>query len=190
MPPSVRTRKWSRLEYERLIEKGVFQPDERLELLDGDLVVREPQGTSHTTAVWLVEEALRVAFGAGWGIRCQFPVALDALSEPEPDVAVVTGVPRDYLHAHPSRPVLVVEVAETSLGADRQKASLYARAGIADYWIVNLVNRVLEVYREPEPHPPAPYGWHYRTVQTLGASAIVSPLAAPEAIIRVADLLP
>src|SRR5688500_12350862 len=129
--PAIRTRRWSRLEYERLIELGVLHEDEPVELLAGRLVVREPQRTPHAVATQLVEEALRTAFGAGWSVRVQLPLALDPDSEPEPDVAVVQGAPRDHLREHPSGPVLVVEVSHDSLRADRSlKARLYARAAI------------------------------------------------------------
>ena len=189
--PAIRTRRWTRVEYERLIEKGIFLPHDRIELLAGELVVREPQGTPHAVGISLVHEALRRAFGPGWLIRIQSPVALDDESEPEPDVSVVPGGPRDYLAAHPSRPVLVVEVGETSLALDRtHKGSLYARAGLADYWILNLVDGVLEVYRQPAPSSRAPFGWAYSEVRSLGATDVVSPLAAPEVRIPVAALLP
>ncbi len=148
MVSSVRIKHWTRVEYERLIDLGAFAPDERLELLGGQLVVREPQGRPHATGIRLVARALRAVFGPDWNIEAQLPVALDEESEPEPDIAVVTGGPRDYIESHPSRPELVVEVALASLALDRgEKASLYARAGVADYWIVNLVDNVLEVYR-------------------------------------------
>ena len=131
--PIIRTRRWTRREYDRLIELGVLHEDEPIELLAGRLVVREPQRTPHATATQLAAEALRTAFGAGWSVRVQLPIALDDASEPEPDVAVVRGAPRDYLREHPSAPVLVVEIAHDSLRADRTlKARLYARAGIAD----------------------------------------------------------
>ena len=189
--PPIKTRRWSRVEYDRLIEKGVFLPDDRIELLAGELVVCEPQGTPHAVGVRLVEDALRRAFGPGWEVRGQLPVALDEESEPEPDVTVTPGAPRDYLEAHPSRPVLIVEVAESSVALDRtHKGSLYARAGLADYWILNLVDRVLEVYRQPARSSSARFGWAYSEVQSLGATDIVSPLAAPEAHIPVATLLP
>ena len=120
----------------------------------------------------------------------QEPVALDDDSEPEPDVAVVRGAPRDYLAEHPSRPALIVEVAQSSLAfVRRRKGGLYARADIADYWIVNLVGRVLEVYRQPVRAASARYGWKYRSVRVLNGAS-VSPLAAPTARIAVADLLP
>ena len=143
------------------------------------------------TAIGLVDDRLRVAFGPGWIVRTQGPVALDDESEPEPDVAVVRGTRRDYASGHPAWPALPVEVTESSLALDReQKGSLYARARVADYWILNLIDGVLEVYREPTPADEAQYGWRYRTVSTLQPADIISPLAAPAAHISVADLLP
>ena len=188
--PIIRTRRWTRREYDRLIELGVFHEDEPIELLAGRLVVREPQRTPHATATQLAAEALRTAFGTGWSVRVQLPIALDDASEPEPDVAVVPGAPRDYLREHPSAPVLVVEIAHDSLRADRTlKARLYARAGIADYWIVNLVDRVLEVHRAPSRTAPARRR-AYADVRRLLPSESIAPLAAPSARVDVADLLP
>ena len=191
MSEVVRTRSWTRTEYDRLIESGFFHEDEAIELVGGQLIVAEPKGTNHSVALELATEALRLAFGPGWTIRVQDPLALDQQSEPEPDLAVVPGRPRDYLAAHPSQPALVLEVAESSLTFDRRdKGSLYARAHVLDYWIVNLVDRLLEVYREPAPSAETPYGWSYWHVQRLGPEANVSPLAAPAASISVTDLLP
>ena len=188
--PSVKTRRWRRVEYDQLVELGIFT-GERLELLDGLLVVREPQGGPHAAMVGQVGDVLRVAFGAEWHVRLQAPVALDDESEPEPDVAVVPGVFRDYVGGHPSTPVLVVEVAESSLRLDRRmKSGLYARARLREYWIVNLVDRVLEVYRDPQPTADAPYRAVYVSVDVLRPPATVTPLAAPHARIAVADLLP
>lgn len=187
----VRTRRWTRAEYDRLIEIGVFRPGDPVELLGGELIVSEPQGSPHYTAVGLVEDALRAALGAGWLVRSQGPIALDDDSEPEPDIAVAAGTRRDYSREHPARPVLVVEVAEPSLRLDRvHKGSLYARAGLADYWILNLVDRILEVYRDPARDAAAPFGWRYATIERWGPEASVAPLAAPAARILVTDLLP
>ncbi len=186
----IKTRRWRRVEYERLIETGFFEAGGPIELVGGQLIVAEPQGSSHFTAVRATEEALRAAFGPGWEVRGQGPLALDEESEQEPDVAVVQGSFRDYVVGHPSRPVLVVEVSESSLALDREhKGSLYARAGLADYWIVNLVARVLEVYREPGRDPVASFGWRYQSVEVRHREASVSPLALPSAHIRVSDLL-
>jgi len=189
--PAVPIKRWKRVEYERLVDKGVFEPGDRIELIDGLLLVAEPQSSPHYTAIRLVERILSRAFGEGWDVRTQAPIALDDVSEPEPDVAVVRGSVRDFATSHPADPVLVVEVAVSSLAFDREhKASLYARAGRPEYWIVNLIDRVLEVRREPAPEPSAPYGWDYALVDVLGPSDRVSTLGAPAVQISVADLLP
>jgi Uma2 family endonuclease len=187
----VRTRRWSRVEYDRLIDIGVFLPDEPLELLGGELIVSEPQGSAHYTAIGLVEDALRAALEPGWLVRSQGPLELDDESEPEPDVAVTRGDRRSYSRRHPSRPALVVEVADSSLAFDREhKGSLYARARLDDYWIVNLVDRVVEIYRRPIQAPSAPFGWRYASREVLSAESSVELLAAPGARILVSDLLP
>src|SRR5438309_12080244 len=140
---AARTKRWRRLAYARLVDLGAFPPGARLEVVAGELLVREPQGSPHATAIRSAQEALRAVLGSGWEIRTQMPVALDDESEPEPDVTVVPGSFRDYSGAHPSRPALLIEVAESRLAFDREeKGSLYARAGVPDYWIVNLLDRV------------------------------------------------
>ena len=185
-----RTRRWTRVEYDKLIETGFLGPGDKIELLGGQLWVSEPQNNPHATAISLGLEAIRKALAPGWHVRVQLPIALDPESEPEPDLAVVSGGPRDYAD-HPSQPALVVEVADSSLALDREhKGSLYARARLPEYWIVNLVDRVLEVYRESGPDAGAQYGWAYRVLRTLRADERVTPLAAPSARIPIADLLP
>jgi Uma2 family endonuclease len=189
--PHVLTRPWTRAEYDRLIEIGFLDEDEPIELLGGQLVVREPHRSPHATGVRLADEALRRVFGPGWDVRPGLPVALDEESEPEPDVCVVRGGPRTYRDAHPSRPVLIVEVALGSLAVDRHiKGSLYARAGIRDYWIVNLPERQVELHRRPVADAAATYCWRYVDVTVLYMQDFVAPLAAPTARIAVADLLP
>lgn len=188
---AVRTRKWTRGEYDRLVECEILGTEDRIELLGGEMIVKEPQHRPHVTAIQLVARALRQAFGPGWDVQIRAPVALDEESEPEPDVSVVPGDPRDYGMAHPTSPVLIVEVSLSRLGFDREhKGSLYARARIADYWIVNLPDRRIEVYREPVPDGAAPFGWRYGRHVTLAPDERVSPLAQPAADIAVADLLP
>ena len=187
----IRNRHWTRQEYDQLIKIGFFYDDEPIELLGGQLIVAEPKGSPHQTAIALTAEALRLGFGPGWSIRIQGPVALDDESEPEPDVVVVPGGPRDYLAAHPARPTLLVEVAASSLAFDRShKGSLYARAGVADYWIVNVVDQALEVYRQPAVDRSAEFGWRYLDVQVFRAGMTVSPLTRPDVVVAVADLLP
>jgi hypothetical protein len=186
-----RTRRWTRTEYDRLIQLGIFQPGEHLELLAGDLVVAEPIGSLHSAAVGLTADALRACFGGGWLVRVQMPIALDDDSEPEPDLAVVPGTWHDYAEAHPARAVLVVEVAESSLDTDRGiKAGLYARGGLRDYWIVNLVDRLLEVRRDPARSVAEPSGWRYGTVSSLGLDTRIAPLARPDTPVDVGALFP
>jgi Uma2 family endonuclease len=185
-------KRWRRVEYERLADAGAFEDGEPLELIGGQLIVAEPKGSEHATGVEMAGYALRAAVPAGWIVRGQNPISLDDESAPEPDIAVVRGSLGDYRHAHPARPALIIEVAETSLRFDRiEKGSLYARAGIVDYWIVNLVDRVVEVYRDPGADITAPYGWRYMSVERVTPPSSVAAIGVPAAApIPVAALLP
>jgi Uma2 family endonuclease len=189
--PFGRTRPWTRADYGRLIAAGAFDHGDTVELLGGELVAREPQGSCHFTTIPLAAYVLERAFRSGWTVRQQAPITLDDESEPEPDLAVVRGEPIDFLEAHPARPALVVEVAETSLRLDRElKGGLYARAGLPEYWIINLRDRCLEVLRSPMPDPTLTIGWRYRDVTVLAAGDRVAPLALDGRWIAAVDLLP
>ncbi len=190
--PNLPLKRWiTRAEFEALMASGVFAPEERLELLAGELIRREPVGTQHAVAVTLVSELLTRLTPQNLHVRVQLPLALGEYDEPFPDIAVVAGSPRDYLQEHPTTAVLVVEIAETSLRTDRDiKGSLYAQAGIPEYWLLNLKERVLEVYRDPAPDPKAIYGAHYQHKQVLTVSEAVQPLFQPSAPIEVQNLLP
>ena len=180
-----------RVRYERMVDRGLLDSDDKVELLDGLLVVKEPQGDLHASAMAAAHRLLERAFGPRFHVRVGSPVALDDYSEPEPDLAVVPGEPWDYKKGHPAKPVLAVEIAVSSRAKDRLiKGGLYSRAGIADYWVVNLVEEVVEVYRQPVKAPSRRFGWKYGSVKLLRRGAMVTPLAAPRAKIRVADLLP
>src|SRR5437773_2956171 len=188
---SVQLRRWSRQEYERMIDAGVLTPQDRVELIDGEIVTMTPQKSRHATGVSLAEIALHQAFGELVYVRTQLPLALDPASEPEADVAVVTGSPRDYRDAHPSTALLIVEVADASLVFDRTtKAGLYARAGIPDYWLLNLVDQVVEVHRTPQRSTGAPPAWSYAAVERHGSRDRVAPLARPDRFVAVEELLP
>jgi Uma2 family endonuclease len=172
------------------VECGAFHGDS-VELIGGQLIVAEPQGTYHATVVGLVDDALRALLPPGWIVRCQAPLSLDDESTPEPDLAVVRGTRADYLHAHPSVPALVIEVAHASLVFDRRsKGSLYARGAVQDYWIVNVAERVIEIYRDPQPDPTALWGWRYDTLAIARPGDTISPLALPTTPIAVESLLP
>jgi len=131
-------------------EAGVLTEDDRVELLEGRIVAKMNHNPLHDGTVQLVDEAISDRLPRGYKVRIQSSVTTSD-SEPEPDVALVRGAIRDFLSRHPgpSDLALVVEVAETSLRCDRAKRRLYARAGIAAYWVVNLVDSQLEVYTEP-----------------------------------------
>lgn len=175
---------WSRFEYERIVDAGGFSADARVELLDGEIIDMSPQKSAHATAVGLVEDVLRGCIDEGYHIRSQKPLALDDRSEPEPDIAVVPGRLRDYADRHPDTALLIVEVADTSLAYDQvSKALAYARNGIADYWILNLRDRALEVCREADDR-----GYGQRRL--IDARGQATPLVAPQCVIRVDDLLP
>jgi len=179
-------------EYHRATAAGAFRPDERLELIGGEIYENmSPQRSPHASGISAVEEALRNILPESHFIRIQSPLTFLPDSEPEPDVAVVAGSWRDYIESHPSTAVFVAEESDTSLSTDRTlKAGLYASAGIPEYWILNLNERLLEVYRDPVPSPSEPFGHGYRSIQRLTDTETAAPLYAPDAQIRVADLLP
>jgi len=137
--------------YHEMIRQGILTANDRMELLDGILVSKMTTKPPHRLATQLIREALDRILPEGWHVESQMPVTL-ATSEPEPDGMVVRGKPRDYGDRHPSpqEVALVVEVADATLLTDRAlKKALYAQAGIAEYWIVNLIDRQVEVYQGP-----------------------------------------
>jgi Uma2 family endonuclease len=181
---------WKRSEYDRLVDLGLFH-GKPVELIGGQLLVAEPQGSYHANAIGVADDVLRAVLPLGWVVRAQMPVALDEESEPEPDVAVVRGSRADLWETHPSRLALAVEVADSSLQFDRDtKGSLYARAGVQDYWIVNLIDRAVEVYRDPVPHGAAPYGWRYGSAEVFRPPDSIALLALSSARVQVSALLP
>lgn len=141
-------------QYHQMIAAGVFPEGLRAELIEEVIVHMTPIGTPHRGAVLsLLAPLNRLVDGTGWHACSQQPITL-ANSEPEPDLSVVRGAPQDYFARHPSPDdvALVVEVADSSLAFDRgPKAKLYAAAGIPEYWIVNLIDRQVEVYTDPRP---------------------------------------
>jgi Uma2 family endonuclease len=168
-------------EYDRMVDLGMFQ-DERIELIEGLLVQMSPQGAPHAHAV----RQLTRIFGSGLRERAllqvQSPWAATDDSEPEPDIAIVPL--GDYSTTHPDRALLVVEVADESLRKDRLvKVRLYARAGVPEYWIVNLPQRTVEVYRLPGPEG-------YAEVTSRGPEQTISPGAFPDVVIAVGELVP
>jgi Uma2 family endonuclease len=181
-PGGPRPRRWTCTEFHRLGDMGVFE-GQRAMLVDGEILEEGLMNPPHAITLGLVEEAVQTAFGAGWWLRHQSPLVLGQDIDPVPDLAIVPGRPRDYA-GHPTTADLVVEVADTSLNFDtNEKRLLYARAGIREYWVVDINGRRLLVYRDPR-------AGDYATQQALGPTDTVSPLAVPTVVVRVADLLP
>jgi hypothetical protein len=170
-----------------MAELGWFE-GQRVELIDGEVVEQYRPKASHAAAIKRVREALADALGARHEIRAQLPLILGPTSEPQPDLVVVAAATK---HAADEVPELIVEVSDTTLVYDRRrKASLYAEASVADYWIVNLADHQLEVYREPVPQKTQPFSFGYAKLRTLSVKSSVSPLSEPQTRIAVSDLLP
>ena len=138
----------TRAQYDAMVASGALD-DAKVELLEGVIVEMSPQGTEHAGAIEILAQLLRDALGARARVREEKPFAAGDDGEPEPDIAVVP--PGDPFVAHPDRAYLVVEVADSSLKQDRGvKSATYARAGVPEYWVVNLQDRVVEVHLDPE----------------------------------------
>ena len=181
-------RKFTREEYYRMAEAGILREEERTELIEGEIVTIPPASPEHAAQTMALYERVRGLFGRGYHVRVQSPLAFGE-SEPMPDLAVVKGKPADYKHAHPTHAVLVIEVAHSSLPYDRTvKTSLYAKAGIPEYWIVDIEHRQLEVYREPIESPDSAFGYTYRVRMLLQPSDTIAPLARPNRTVRVGRL--
>lgn len=184
-----RVHRWSYDEYARMVRSGLLN-GARVELIEGRIIEIAPMGPRHFVATNLTGAVLTRVCPADHFVSTASELKL-VESGPQPDVAIIPGTVRDYAGGLPSNAVLVVEVSETTLAPDRlDKASLYARANIPDYWIVNLVDDVLEVRRTPQPDPTQPSGFGYADVRVYRKGEAVSPLAAPFAPIDVAELLP
>jgi Uma2 family endonuclease len=181
-------RKWTKREYHEAADLGWFD-GQRVELIDGEVIKMAAQKDEHAMSLTLTEEAARQMFGKGYTYRVQMPLNVAANSEPEPDLVVVRGLPRT-VRKHPTTAVLLVEISETTLLYDRRKASLYASRGIRDYWIVNLIDRVVEVRRKPVVREDAPWGHAYEETTIYRPGETISPLGARKAKVRVDDLLP
>ena len=189
--PSPTRYDWTVSEFEKLFDLGFFAPDARLELINGQILKKMSQNETHSIAVILAQYKLMELFARGHVVRVQLPLIIGEISKPEPDLAVVTGAPRDYLASHPTTAELVIEISDATLRADQTaKAALYARAEIAEYWIVNLVERTLEVRRQPSPLESEPLGYGYRSTQILLPGESIAPLGAATAPIGVNELLP
>lgn len=164
----------------------------RVELIDGEVFEMPPQKNWHALGVSMTQDVLAAVFGAGYWVRGQASLDLSPYSVPDPDIAVVKGSIRQWIQVeNPTTALLIVEVSDTTLAYDRgRKASLYAACGIADYWILNLVDRQLEVHRQPQPDASGHFGHGYGERFVLTETERLAPLALPGSAVAVADLLP
>lgn len=176
----------TRARYWQLVRDGTIGPDDRVELLDGVIVAMSPQSPSHAGVVRKLTQWLAAAVGTRGSLQVQLPLDLGDTTVPEPDVALVSGRPEDYMTAHPTTALLVVEVADSSLLQDRlTKAPLYAAAGVPEYWLVNLRDPCVEVYRQPLAHER-----RYAETRLLRPGDGLAPLAWPGVAIAVEEILP
>ncbi len=182
--------KWTRDDFMR-IHGQLTCVGRRVELIRGDIVDLGPMNTPHAACVSKSRHQLAAVFGTVWDVRVQLPLDVSRDTMPFPDLLVVPFRDDFYLAAHPTpaETGLLVEVADTTLDTDMtDKAELYAVAGIPEYWILDLNARILHVLRDPG--PLAANGTAYRDHRTLGPEDTVSPLAAPDRAVKIADLLP
>jgi len=189
IPPSgPRRKRWTVKQFHAIWEQGWLN-DCRPALLDGEIVEMPNPGPLHNMSVTLGDYALKNLFSTGFVVRVQMPLVLSLWTDPVPDLAVVRGVPQDFVD-NPTSAVLVVEAADSSLATDLgEKTALYAATGIEDYWVIDLQNRQLIVHRDPMPDKVDLFRSIYRDVRTLQEADDMQPLAAGS-VIRVADLLP
>jgi Uma2 family endonuclease len=190
MPPGP-IRKFTVAEYHQMIQTGLLTEDDPVELLEGWIVQKMPHNPPHDGTLSVTNKRLGTRLPPGWFLRVQMAVTLPD-SEPEPDLALVRGQEEDYFAGHPGPAdiALLVEVSDSTLTRDRtEKHRIYARAGIAVYWIINLVDAQVEVYTDPTGPDAAP---RYRQRQDYGRNADV-PLVIGGATmgqVPVRELLP
>ncbi len=181
---------WTVVQYHQMGLMGWFG-EARVELIEGDILTMPPIGTRHMTAVMLTSQALQAVFGDDHAVSIQNSFRVGVRAEPQPDIAILPGQIREYATQMPTEALLIVEVSDTTLAYDRTwKLALYAQAYIQDYWIINLDQQQVEVYRRPELKPEGNPAFSYTEIRTYRMGEFIAPLAAPEASVAVDDLLP
>lgn len=182
---SMPRKRWTRDECRQLVEAGFLDANKHYELIEGEIIEKVGQGRKHILVCMRLIKVLAAIFGFDF-IQSQSTLAVNLFNEPEPDTAVLDKTLDEYVDQEPGpeNVRLMVEVSDSTLDTDRSvKGLLYARAGVAEYWIVNVKARKLEVYRKPTPDG-------YTISLILSEQESINPTAKPEAIVRVADLLP
>ncbi len=177
-------RRFTVAEYYRMAETGLLKPGERVELMDGRILQMSPIGPFHGGITTKLNKWFSQRAKERWLVCVQSPLRLDEHSEPEPDLMLVRPSPDFYTSRHPGPEdvFLVVEVADSSLDYDRQeKLSAYARAGIAEVWLVNLLDRCIEAHRQP-------HYLGYESASVCRAGQSLAPAAFPDAVLSVNEL--
>lgn len=185
MTVPVLRRRFTVEEFHRMAQAGILAEDDRVELLHGELVEMTPIGSRHAACVNRLNRLFSRQMGERVLVSVQNPIRLGELSEPQPDLMLLRPRPDDYAQAHPEagEALLIVEVADTSMEVDRQvKVPLYARAGLREVWLVDLAGGTVEVYRNPSPEG-------FARVQRFSRGQSLSPIALPEWVIAVNDIL-
>jgi Uma2 family endonuclease len=183
--------RFSVAKYQRMIEAGILTPDDKVELLENCVVLKMPKNPLHDGTLDIIKAVLPGLLPPGWLLRVQQTIVLSD-SQPEPDFAIVRGMPRSFLTRHPGPAEIgiVIEVADSSLLRDqRDKTRIYARAGLPVYWIVNLVDRRVEVYSQPSGPTAAPAYGAFQTYQP-GDAVPLTLDGTVAATVPAADLLP
>jgi Uma2 family endonuclease len=172
-------------EYQRMGETGILTREDRVELIDGQIVRMTPIGPPHSGTVMALHQMLASLLGDRAVLSVQSPVILSDFSEPEPDVVLLKPPLGTYRQRHPNPDdvLLLIEVADTSGAYDRRvKLPLYAEAGISEYWIVDLERNLIGVHRSPA-------GNRYVSVEPLALGDRVSPEAFPDIELEVSEIL-
>ena len=184
---SIHFKYWTVQEYHRMSDLGILDPSQRTELIAGQIILMTAKGTPHVLTLRLLATALENALvDPAVFVSTQDPIRLDNFSEPEPDIALIKGTIIDYAQAHPGAEhiYLVIEVADSTLKQDCEvKDKLYARSNIAEYWVIDIKNRQVHIFRDP-----TPTGYGIQLILTETHS--VSPLAFPKIILSIASILP
>lgn len=178
-------RRWTVDEYHRMIAAGILTTNDRVELLDGSIIEMVPQEPPHASTTSSFGNDFVVLFAGKAWVRQQLPVTIAPDSEPEPDIAVVKIDPRRYRDRHPiSQEVyLLVEVADSTLSYDRtRKTKVYAEASIPEYWVINVKQRQVLVFRDPQ-------GDRYQVEQVFGLGDAIAPVAFPEVVVELSNFL-
>lgn len=178
-------KRWTVEDYHRMIGAGILTPDDRVELLDGQIVEMAPQNPPHASTTDESADYLKALFAGQARVRTQLPITLAPNSEPEPDIAIVRIDQRRYSDRHPAPAdvFLLIEIADSTLQRDRtRKAKIYASAGIPEYWIVDLNSQQVIILRDPQANA-------YQSEQVLSIQAEIAPIAFPRIMIRLQNLL-